>query len=287
MLSRPERDTPPEPIAACVNCGYDIRQFSDGTACPECGFAVDVSRTGARLDTADPQYFRKLAFGRNLLRASIIIAVVWVVVVLAPLVLPTGVRSKLPLTTLSLILFPLALLSVVGGWFFLTSPDSRFVGFEYPSSVRRWARSFANAVVALMLVVVGVTLFAPGHTSVVGGVLVSVALAAIEACWYVGTALGAIHVQTIARREGDQRLARVSRDLALAVALNAVAVGLAWLPSLPYSHPIELVKGLSFVAVFAMFISFSEVLAGTLRRAELRRDRGATDAMSMPQIPQA
>lgn len=287
MLSRPERDTPPEPIAACVNCGYDIRQFSDGTACPECGFAVDVSRTGARLDTADPQYFRKLALGRNLLRASIIIAVVWVVVVLAPLVLPTGVRSMLPLTTLGFGLFWLMPFSGMLSWFLLTAPDSRFAGVENPSSVRRWARHFASGAAALALLLLSVMLVAPDHRSWVGGVLVNVALAAIEACWYAGTALGAMHVRAIARREGDQRLARVSRDLALAITLNAVAVGLTQLPTLPYAHAVGLVRTLSFVAVFSMFISFSEALSSALRRARLRKDQGAPAVSPMQPTPQA
>ncbi|MCC6321796.1 MAG: hypothetical protein IT438_10230 [Phycisphaerales bacterium] len=51
----------------CVGCGYDLGGLPGDGVCPECGLAIEVTRSGDRLDAAPVGYLLRLKLGARLL----------------------------------------------------------------------------------------------------------------------------------------------------------------------------------------------------------------------------
>lgn len=129
----------------CHHCGYNLRQLPLSAACPECGTALERSLRSDHLDTASPQWLRRVSLGLNVLVGTIAMAVGSAVVVAW-----IEVRTGREISIASFIDLAVTALVAAGFWL-ATEPDPATIWTERSLSLRRAARWMLMAWAAMDL----------------------------------------------------------------------------------------------------------------------------------------
>lgn len=136
----------------CARCGYDLGGLDDDHVCPECGVLVALSRRGALLQFASPEYLTAVQYGAFLVQTSILlmlfsgIGAIAIMLIAAMAGSVAGAWIGLSL----LLLIPVGAVGWMWGWWKFSTRDPAFEETGESSSARRRSRLFLLAYLALI-----------------------------------------------------------------------------------------------------------------------------------------
>ena len=143
QVATPKRDLANEDVP-CLNCGYNLRDLKEDGLCPECGVRISRSLYGNLLIFSSQDYVNNLYRGIFLLRASIFgYFLIVLLMLLIGLVFDFSAGdSPLELFLDSIfLLMPLGLtLTMLIGWWFLSTPDPAYIGTDQGTQSRSIVR---------------------------------------------------------------------------------------------------------------------------------------------------
>jgi hypothetical protein len=139
-------------FAHCARCGYDLTGLDDDGACPECGASIEISRSGALLRHASPEYLKALHWGAFLAPTSILVMLLGGIGAFGMSIASAMLQSSVGMV-LGLLLFLLIPAGAIGwmvGWWKLSTRDPIFDELEETSSARKWSRLYLIGYLALL-----------------------------------------------------------------------------------------------------------------------------------------
>lgn len=144
----------------CVGCGYNLFGLDRNGRCPECGTIVADSVRGEGLAFANRKWLAEVCRGLTFLYAACLISLASVAAGFVGMTIVSLVFTSARWFTLARVLFRIILLVVpvlaIIGVFKVTAPDPGASLNESPTSLRRMARATAVAMLATILLWLGI-----------------------------------------------------------------------------------------------------------------------------------
>lgn len=161
--------------AHCARCGYDLQGLDDEGFCPECGTSIALSRRGALLSLASPEYLRTVHNGLVVVLTSVFVVLFASILTAVFFFFGAAAQSNamLALAIVMLLLIPAGSIGWMCGWWMFTARDPQFDDVRERSVARGRSRFYLVAYLILIasafaLIFVGPALLVQSHRRAVG-----------------------------------------------------------------------------------------------------------------------